>query len=94
MVVFATSFRVPSARLVTSPYMKLRQPRGSLQGRQNLIQGTVTGLDLLCSLSRLLLIIRYKLKSNLLKTEIEFYKLAVRSGMWSNGIIYRVDVDN
>ena len=42
-VVFATSFRVPSVRLVTSPYMRLRRPRGSLQGCQNLIQGTVTG---------------------------------------------------
>ena len=74
--------------------MRLRRPQGSLQGRQNLIQGTVTGLDLLCCLSRLLLKIRYKLKSNLLKTEIKIYKLTVRSGMWSNGIIYRADVDN
>ena len=95
LVVFATSFRFPSIRLVNNPYMRLRRPRGSLQDRQNLIQGTVIGLDLLCCLSRLLLIIRYKLKSNLLvKTEIKFYNLTVRSGMWSNGIIYRTDVDN
>ena len=42
-VVFATSFQGPFVRLVTSPYMRLRQPRGSSQVRQNLIQGTVTG---------------------------------------------------